>query len=271
MFNNKSIYDINNADYIKWQEYIVGLKYSDSFNSQIYSIVKKFFDYLGVFYEIDNIIQKFGRFNSYSVKNKQVIQTWSISEFKQFINKVDDTVYHALFNFVFFTGVRKGEALALTFADVKNGYATVNKTLTKEKFDGKRLTMKPKSKKSNRIIRLDFRLRLELYLLRKYYTKLYGYFDENFYVFGGKQPLSTTTLERRKNKYCRIAGVKQIRMHDFRHSHATILYHKKIKLKYIQLRLGHADISTTANIYVHTSEKYEKRVFNILNFLRLFV
>lgn len=270
ILTNKNIYEINNSDFIKWQDYLVSLRYSNSFNSYIYSITKKFFDYLSSFYKIENYAEKFGRINSYYNVQSKTIQTWNLKEFKKFIEVVDDKVYHALFNFLFFTGVRKGELLALQFTDIKGGYANINKTLTKERFNGERLIMTPKSKKSNRSIRLDLRIRAELFFLQKYYTKLYGYFDEKFYVFGGKQPLSTTTLERKKNKYCELAGVKQIRIHDFRHSHATILYHKKIKIKYIQARLGHADISTTMNTYVHVDDRYEKRVYGTLNFLRLF-
>ena len=269
-FNNKNIYELNDDDFINWQNYIRELGFSNSFNNQIFSIIKQFFDYLKKFYGIENFADKFGKFNKFQFEEKKELNVWSLKEFKKFIKVVKDIIYHALFTFLFFTGVRKGEALALQFKDFKGSYVIVNKTLTKELFNGKRIILNPKTKQSTRKLRIDWKLKRELNLLRKYYTKLYGYFDENFYIFGGKQPISTSTLERKKNKYCEIAGVKQIRIHDFRHSHATILYHKKVKIKYIQTRLGHSDISTTLNTYIHIDDKYEKKVYNTLNFLRLF-
>lgn len=267
---NKNIYDLNDQDFINWQNYIKNLGFSNSFNSQIFSIIKQFFDYLNKFYGIENFANKFGKINTFNFEEQKELNVWNLKEFKKFIKVVKDSVYHALFNFLFFTGVRKGEALALTFKDIKDNYVVINKTLTKELFNGKRIILNPKTKKSTRKLRIDWKLKLELNYLRKYYTKLYGYFNENFYIFGGEQPISTSTLERKKNKYCKMANVKQIRIHDFRHSHATLLYHKRVKIKYIQLRLGHADIATTLNTYIHVDSKYEKKVHNTLNFLRLF-
>lgn len=104
----------------------------------------------------------------------------------------------------------------------------------------------------------------------EYYKKNYPNYNEDFFLFGGNKPISTTTLERKKNEYCKLAGVKQIRIHDLRHSHATILYNKKVKVKTIQERLGHADISTTLNTYVHTDIKEQKRLIKKINLLRMF-
>ena len=270
IFNNKNIYEIDDDDFIKWQNYIKDLGYSNGFNDQIFSMTKGFFDYLVKFYNIENFAMKFGKVHNFNFEEKKELNVWSLKEFKKFIKVVDNTIYHALFSFLFFTGVRKGEALALKFNDLKGKYVTINKTLTKELFNGKRIELSTKTKQSTRKIRIDWKLRSELNFLRKYYTKIYGYFDENFYIFGGNRPISTTALERKKNNYCHLAGVKKIRIHDFRHSHATILYHKKIKIKYIQLRLGHSDIATTLNTYIHIDNNYEKKVYNTLNFLRLF-
>lgn len=269
IFENKNIYLINDNDFLKWENYVKNLGYSDSFNNQVFSIIKLFFDYLKRFYNIENFPLKFGKFKCYNTsQNKQDIDVWSIKDYKKFIKCVDDKIYHALFNLLFFTGVRKGEALALKFKDLNKNYISINHNITKEFFNGKRLEFDPKTKKSIRKIRIDYKLRHELNKLRKYYITHYNNFNENFYIFGGTKPLATTTLERKKNYYCKTANVKQIRIHDFRHSHATILYNNGIKIKYIQQRLGHADISTTLNTYVHDNSKYEKRVTLLLNFLR---
>lgn len=58
-------------------------------------------------------------------------------------------------------------------------------------------------------------------------------------------------------------------MHDFRHSHATMLYQQKIDIKTIQLQLGHSDISITINTYVHADTEEEKRLIEMVNLTRL--
>ena len=88
-------------------------------------------------------------------------------------------------------------------------------------------------------------------------------------MFGDTKPLSPSTIERYKNKYCKIANVKQIRIHDFRHSHATLLIYNNVPIQDISKRLGHANVSTTLDVYTHVIEDKEKRVINTLNKIRL--
>lgn len=267
---NLNINDISTTNYLDFQLYLKKFNYSNSFYEQIHSMCKKFFEYLSTQFEINNIASKIDikRANN-SYNSSQTKGTFSIKEYKKFINSVDNKVYHALFNVLFYCGLRKGEALALKITDFKNDCLYINHTITTERFNGERLITTPKTKKSNRIIRLDYFTRRELKRLIKYYSMKYNNFNNNFFLFGGDKPIACTTLERKKNEYCKKAGVKQIRIHDFRHSHATMLYNKRIKIKLIQERLGHSDISTTLNTYVHTNKKQEKRLTNKINLIRL--
>ena len=267
---NMCIYNYTCDDYFSWQNYIKNLGFSNSFNSNIQIIFTNFFDYLESFFSVENIPKKYGKFKSYNVnENKQNKDVWTIKDFRKFIKHVDDITYNALFTLLFFTGLRKGEALALRFKDIDNKYISINKTITKEVFNNKHLEMTPKSKKSIRKIRIDRKLKNKLNKLCKYYIKKYNNFNSNFYVFGANKPISCTTLKRKKDYYCDIAHVKRIRIHDFRHSHATLLYQKNIKVKVIQERLGHASIDTTLNTYVHLNTEDEKKVLKVLNFLNL--
>ena len=103
--------------------------------------------------------------------------------------------------------------------------------------------------------------------LKNYYKKIIG-FNEDWFIFGGIKPLSTTTIERKKNHYCEVAKVKQIRIHDFRHSHATLLLSRGVPVTVISKRLGHSDISTTLNIYSHFIPEDEEKVVSLLNELQ---
>lgn len=263
-----SIYDITPQDYINFQTYLKSLNYSYSTYKQIHIICKRFFDYLNSMYGIENIPLKVGKIENYDIKaSNQTKGTFTKKEFNKFINSVDDKTYHALFNVLFYCGLRKGEALALKISDFKNNSLYINKSITKNRFNGERQILTPKTKKSNRIIRLDYFTSRELKRLIKYYNKTFNNFNNNFFLFGGDKPIACTTLERKKNHYCKKAGVKQIRIHDFRHSHATMLYKNNVKIKLIQERLGHSDIDTTLNTYIHTDERQEKRLTKLINLL----
>ena len=92
----------------------------------------------------------------------------------------------------------------------------------------------------------------------------------DYYIFGGIKPLATTTINRYKEKACKLAKIRKIKLHEFRHSHATLLLYKGIIIHEISKRLGHSDIAITLNTYTHTNNLQEKRVTRTLNFLRLF-
>jgi integrase len=86
--------------------------------------------------------------------------------------------------------------------------------------------------------------------LKVFYQNHVG-FNNNWFVFSGLNPLSQTTVGRRKDEYCIKAKVKRIRIHDLRHSHATLLLYRNVPITVISNRLGHADISMTLNTYSH--------------------
>ena len=267
-FGDMKINNISKKDYANFQLYIKKLNYSNSFYRELNAVCRGLFNYLNFNYGIEDITKgniKLAH-NSNEIEFKST--TWSKKEFNKFIKKCDDRIYHTLFTVLFYTGIRKGEALALKISDFKDKNLIISKTLTKEFYNGKRQAIPTKSGKT-RIISLDFFTTLEIKNLINYYRKNYDNFNENFYLFGADKPIATTTLDRKKDFYCKKAGVKQIRIHDFRHSHATMLYDKKIKLKLIQERLGHSDISTTMNIYVHTNKEEQKRLIKKINLTRL--
>lgn len=90
-------------------------------------------------------------------------------------------------------------------------------------------------------------------------------FNEDWYIFGGINPLSTTTIGRKKDIYCKKANVKKIRIHDFRHSHASLLLSYGVPITVISQRLGHSDTNMTLNIYSHLIPQDEDKAIDILN------
>lgn len=268
-FNNYNIEDINAIMYLNWQETILKKNFSYKYNKALHYTMVSIYNFANKFYDYNkNIPSKVGNFkNNYDIQKD--ITIWEYKDFKKFINVIDNPVYKVLFNFMFFTGCRLGECLALTFNDLNDNVININKTISKEHINGKRQVTTPKTKKSIRKIHIDNLLKNELIEIQQYYTTKLGYFNNNLYIFGGNKPLCPTTIERNKNKYCKIANVKQIRLHDFRHSHASLLLSYKVPITAISERLGHSDINMTLSTYIHLIPNDEKRVLNTLNSLRL--
>ena len=69
--------------------------------------------------------------------------------------------------------------------------------------------------------------------------------------------------------YAQSANIKVIRIHDFRHSHASYLINEGINIQEIARRLGHADVSITVKTYAHLYPKESERALNALNKLTL--
>lgn len=246
----------------------------DSYNykKNLYYLISNFFDYLIKFFKIKiNIPREIGNFKK--TYNKKETDFYSYKEFKQFIKYVDNEIYKQFFIFMFFTGTRPGEAMALKFSDLSKREISINKTIDEHHYNGKRNITTPKTFSSIRNIKIDQKLYKNLLNLKRYYIKQYKNENIDYYIFGGIKPLAPTTINRHKEKACKKANIKSITLHQFRHSHATLLINKNIMIKEISKRLGHSNTSTTLNIYTHnthTDFTQEKRVVRTLNFLRLF-
>lgn len=262
-FKDMYLEDITSKDILKWEEYILSLNFKNNQNTSLYYFLSGFFEFCKTFYNFDKkIISNVGNFKKkYEEKN---FDFYNLKEFKKFIKYVDDEVYKQFFNLLYFTGMRTGEALALKFKDLKNGYLNVSKTINSH---GKREIGTPKTMTSNRLIKIDFQLEKDLLNLKNIYKEKYSLSDDLF-IFGGIKPLSPTTINRRKIKACEKANLRPITLHQFRHSHATLLLQKGIMVNEVSRRLGHSKTSTTLDIYSHTDLTQEKRVLRTLNKLR---
>lgn len=249
-FKNKNIYEIDVKDIIFWKMEIEKLDFKYNTKSYLYYALSSIFDYLVKYYNVKtNYVKIEGNFknNDYGIKGN----IWNINEFNQFIDSVEEIEYKTMFYILFFTGMRKGELLALTKKDIDliNNTININKTISKN-----HELQATKTKSSNRIIHINNKIKFLLKLILK--NK-----KDNDLLFN----ISFTTLKRKKDFYCKKSGVKQIKIHEFRHSHACYLFQNKIEIEDISYRLGHSNISMTLNTYLRYLPRNEKRVIKLLN------
>ncbi|MFV0394008.1 MAG: site-specific integrase [Coprobacillaceae bacterium] len=213
---------------------------------------------------------------------KEPITFWTLEEFTQFDNAIkklcDDAKnydehfshfeYRVFFNFLYCIGTRCGETQALNWNDLdldNNHTVRIDKTLTFRTSKGLYNITTPKTLASNRTVTIPLKL-IEMLSQLKEYKIEHGRFSEKHFVFGYPDtPFHNSTLTRRKNMYCELAGVKQIKIHDFRHSHASLLINNDVNILVICSRLGHADVKMTLNTYSHMFKSTEDEALHFLN------
>lgn len=199
------------------------------------------------------------RFDSFKVKDSEKMGEMKFithDQFKQFIETVDDPSYKTLFTVLFYMGLRIGEANALRWYDIsfENNTLSVSKTLTtkRRRDDGSYIENPPKTSTSNRVLPMPQIVSKRLSELHDLFIGDKTYSSE-WFMFGGRVPLSDSTITLRKNAYFEKAGIPPIRLHDFRHSCASYLINNlgSDNIILISRYLGHKDIAMTLNRYSH--------------------
>ncbi|MGN0182186.1 MAG: site-specific integrase, partial [Candidatus Ornithomonoglobus sp.] len=159
--------------------------------------------------------------------------------------------------------MRKGEIHALRWSDIDGNIIHVRRSIS-QKVKGEDSETPPKTKSSVRDLQIPLPLLKILDEHKARCGKLDG-FSEAWHICGGERCLRDTTIEKRNSSYAEKAGVKHIRIHDFRHSHVSVLANNGINIQEIARRLGHADVQLTWNVYSHLYPKEEERAVSVLN------
>lgn len=204
------------------------------------------------------------------------MQTWDQDDVNRFLEGVKDSPYYALFYTALFTGMRRSELLALRWQDVDCIYCQiyVNRSLHQLK-NGSFIFTQPKSAKSSRTIALT---PSTILMLREYQEKqkleremLGTSLADGDLVFSNVEgkPLRPNTVTRAWTTLAARCGLKVIRLHDARHTHASLMLKQGIHPKVVQERLGHSSIQMTIDTYSHVApgiqEAAAKRFDEILN------
>lgn len=175
---------------------------------------------------------------------------YSKQELQKFLGLVEQTgsiKKIALFRVLAFTGIRIGELQALTWDDFKDGTLDINKAVSRG-YTGLEISV-TKNKSSERLISLDEKTVAILNELHQTYPKSKLIFENSN---GGIMP----PPKPRKWLLSIIEGtnLQPIRIHGFRHTHASLLFDSGMTLKQVQYRLGHSDMKTTITVYTHITQ-----------------
>ena len=201
---------------------------------------------------------------------KDKLRYYTPEQFKAFIavardaaNSLTDWGYYVFFCIAFYTGMRKGEINALKWSDIEGNFIHVRRSIA-QKVKGGDIETLPKNKTSYRTLQMPIPLIDILSEHKQRQAKAPG-FSEDFRVCGGIACLRDTSIAKRNVAFSDAAGLPHIRIHDFRHSHASLLANEGINIQEIARRLGHSKIEITWNTYSHLYPREEERAVQILN------
>ena len=197
------------------------------------------------------------------------MKTMTEDDIKLFLDEARKGEYYSLFFALLFTGMRRGETLSLCWSDIDllGAQLSISRTM---QFLHNQVTFKtPKTASSRRQIALSpstcvmLRLHREAQDNVRQRTGLAPVVDSDlvFCHYDGK-PYLPSTITHAWIKLTRRCGLNGIRLHDARHSHASLMLKTGTSPKVIQERLGHSSFSTTMNLYAHVSPGMQKQAAN---------
>ena len=167
---------------------------------------------------------------------------WTKEEYLKFAEAMmDKPLSYYAFEMLYWCGIREGELLALTPADFDfhNQTVTINKSY--QRLKGRDVITSPKTKKSNRVVKMPQFLSEEMEDCMKLYYSLKPT-DRLF-------PVTKHYLSHEMDRGCKAAGVKRIRIHDLRHSHVSLLIDMGFTALAIGDRVGHESEKITYRYY----------------------
>ena len=229
-FGNKRVNDITAADIRQWQNELIKMGYSPTYLKTINNQLSAIFNYAVRYYDLkSNPCAKAG---SMGKSKAEEMDFWTGEEFRKFIDSVmNKRLSYMAFMTMYWTGMRMGELLALNPKDVDIEKKTISITKSYQRLGKKDVITPPKTPKSKRVITIPEFLAADI---KDYMDSLYD-LQEDDRLF----PITKYYLEHEMQRGIKESGVKRIRVHDLRHSHASMLIELGFSPLEIANRLGH--------------------------------
>ena len=248
---------IGKPELIEWH---TSLKNSDlalKTKNRIITSVRSVFKFASDVYDLPNPSSCLKQLKGTS-NDDEPMHVWTIEQFNTFIQKIPEGYYRSFFITLFWTGMRRGECLALQCADLTDdGCLDITKSIKHFRNGFTPL----KNKGSRRKIKLDATT-LEIV---KQSIEASG---NNGFIFGGDRSLPISNVQRNFVDGIKDSGIPKIRLHDLRHSHATILINNDVNIVAVSKRLGHADVTITLKVYAHLLAKTDNKMMDTISNLR---
>lgn len=203
--------------------------------------------------------------------DSEEMRVWNKEELTEFLRSTEQSRYHIAYVILSATGMRLGEALGLKWSDIdfQRSKIKVQRALA---YTGKGYEIqRPKTKSGVRNIDVPPNVLKQLLVHKEKQaveqSKAQELWEANDWVVASVlgRPIQQHNIRMQFHKSVQRAGLPRIRMHDLRHTHATLLLEKGVHPKSVQERLGHSDVSLTLNTYSHVSPSLQEAAAMLIN------
>lgn len=258
-----------------WKITINNQDLSDTTKKNAYSIFVALLNFaVKMQYIPKNPLSVLGNFKDSSTvtDEPQKLRYYTSEQFQKYIavvkthcNTINDWGFYVFFNIAFFTGCRKGEINALRWSDLDGNVIHIRRGVT-QKIKGDDIESTPKTKSSIRDLQIPKQLLRILNEHKERQKAATGeLFSDSFYICGGNKPLRDTTIDKKNRQFAEEAELPRITIHEFRHSHASLLANSNISIQEVARRLGHSNVELTWKVYSHLYPNQEEKALEILN------
>ena len=260
-FGSKPINEIKASDVRRWQAKLMSSpnNYSQTYLKKINTELNSIINYAKRFYDLNT--NPCGKAGTIGKAKAEEMDYWTYDEYIAFREGVKDkSLSYICIEVLYWTGMREGELLALSPADIDLDNKTISINRTYQRIEGKDVFTSPKTRKSKRKIPIPDFLCQELsdYIQSRYMLDA----DERLF------PVTKSYLSHEMIRGCKNTGVKKIRIHDIRHSHASLLINQGCDALMLADRLGHEKVSTTLNTYSHLFPHKQQELVHSLESLQ---
>lgn len=260
LLDNVELVNLNWDLYQKWRAQINKTNLCDRYKTDIQKFIKQVINFAEKQWDF-NLRKFYNKLEPFKTPGalKKEMDFYEPEEFFKFISVVDDLRYKCFFELLYYCGLRRSEARGLQWKhiDFKNKLLTVSQQVlnpSNSNASAEWYISSTKTEASNRTIPVPTTLLNDLSELKKTNEK-FSKFKQTWFVLGDDIPIATGRMYFYRDKYAEKAGIRRIRLHDFRHSCASALISGAAPITAVSNFLGHSETTETLETYTHMFKK----------------
>lgn len=260
LLDNVELVNLNWDLYQKWRAQINKTNLCDRYKTDIQKFIKQVINFAEKQWDF-NLRKFYNKLEPFKTPGalKKEMDFYEPEEFFKFISAADDLRYKCFFELLYYCGLRRSEARGLQWKhiDFKNKLLTVSQQVlnpSNSNANTEWYISSTKTEASNRTIPISTTLLNDLSELKKTNEQL-AKFQKTWFVLGNDIPMATGRMYFYRDKYAEKAGIRRIRLHDFRHSCASALISGAVPITVVSNFLGHSETTETLETYTHMFKK----------------
>ena len=260
LLDNVELVNLNWDLYQKWRAQINKTNLCDRYKTDIQKFIKQVINFAEKQWDF-NLRKFYNKLEPFKTPGalKKEMDFYEPEEFFKFISVVDDLRYKCFFELLYYCGLRRSEARGLQWKhiDFNNRTLTVSQQVlnpSNSNASTEWYISSTKTEASNRTIPISTTLLNDLAELKKTNERL-SKFKQTWFVLGDDVPMATGRMYFYRDKYAEKAGIRRIRLHNFRHSCASALISGAAPITAVSNFLGHSETTETLETYTHMFKK----------------